>query len=745
MQARISLLSARKCSRNKAGFLFCCVIAGYATSGFAQRSSRPAIDNGSVPQAVLLRILKAEDERRWDTDLRDLMTSKSAAVRRRAALAAGRIGSEDSVPALATLLQKDVNVDVRSMAAFAIGETESSAGADVLLAVINTSEPSEVRARAIEALGKIAAALPKEQETRARELGATVLEALKFESGQRSAPNRLTILLGLTAALRAKPTNAGPLIARFLGYSDPRIRADAANTLARLRLKDGNDQLRKLLSDDADPIVRANAARGLGATEDKSAFDSLLDRALNDNDSRVRVSAIRALGSLKDVRAADSLLKRGVVLAQRDLRERPAEANEVLEIANTLGRLLQSKDDKDTLDWLRKLRETFNYMAPEVEIAFARISPAAYLAEFGNEAAAKRKVQETLLLNWRAGSGIAQGFGEIGTLPESPENRVVLMGSAETLLRAMLNYRNSGININTLVAVHSEYAIPDVLRALAAFKPKDLGEVLRSQLNESDVIIRATAAELLGDLPPGEVNTRALREALPRAMKDELNDAALAILDSLGKQKTPGANEAIKSALDSTDHLSRRKAVALLKTNGAGDFSSRIGTVQTRNTVADYQRALARVGESVQATVSTTKGPFTIELLPGEATLNVDNFIQLAKRGYFDGFTFHRVVPNFVIQDGDPRGDGNGGPGYQIRCEINEVPYDRAAVGMALSGKDTGGSQWFVTHSPQPHLDGGYTVFGRVVAGMEVVDRIVRGDVIRSIVISQSKNRSGKR
>src|SRR5258705_1025100 len=251
MQARISLLSARKCSRIKAGFLFCCVIAGYATSGFAQRSSRPAIDKGSVPQAVLLRILKAEDERRWDTDLRDLMTSKSAAVRRRAALAAGRIGSEDSVPALATLLQKDVNVDVRSMAAFAIGETESGAGADVLLGVINTSEPSEVRARAIEALGKIAAALPKEQETRARELGAAVLEALKSESGHRSAPNRLTILLGLTAALRAKATNAGPVVARFLDYSDPRIRADAANTLTRLRLKEGNDQLRKLLTDDA--------------------------------------------------------------------------------------------------------------------------------------------------------------------------------------------------------------------------------------------------------------------------------------------------------------------------------------------------------------------------------------------------------------------------------------------------------------------------------------------------------------
>jgi cyclophilin family peptidyl-prolyl cis-trans isomerase len=228
-------------------------------------------------------------------------------------------------------------------------------------------------------------------------------------------------------------------------------------------------------------------------------------------------------------------------------------------------------------------------------------------------------------------------------------------------------------------------------------------------------------------------------------MKDDLNDAALAILDSLGKQKTRAANEAIKSALDSTDHLLRRKAVTLLKANGAGDFSSRIGSVQTRNTMADYRRAVARIGTSVRAVVSTTKGPFMIELLPGEATLNVDNFAQLAKRGYFNGLTFHRVVPNFVVQDGDPRGDGNGGPGYQIRCEINEVPYDRAAVGMALSGKDTGGSQWFVTHSPQPHLDGGYTVFGRVVAGMEIVDRIVRGDVIRSIVISPGTNGSSKR
>ena len=122
-------------------------------------------------------------------------------------------------------------------------------------------------------------------------------------------------------------------------------------------------------------------------------------------------------------------------------------------------------------------------------------------------------------------------------------------------------------------------------------------------------------------------------------------------------------------------------------------------------------------------------------LLPDEAPLTVDNFVQLSRRGYYRGIVFHRVVPNFVIQDGDPRGDGNGGPGYAIRCEVNEASYERGTVGMALSGKDTGGSQWFVTHAPQPHLDGGYTVFGQVISGMNVVDGIIRGDVIKSIVI----------
>jgi cyclophilin family peptidyl-prolyl cis-trans isomerase len=95
----------------------------------------------------------------------------------------------------------------------------------------------------------------------------------------------------------------------------------------------------------------------------------------------------------------------------------------------------------------------------------------------------------------------------------------------------------------------------------------------------------------------------------------------------------------------------------------------------------------------------------------------------------------HRVVPNFVVQAGDTRGDGHGGPGYTIRDEINMRPYLRGTVGMALDWEDTGGSQFFITHSPQPHLDGRYTAFGHVVAGMEIVDRLMPWDVIQRVRI----------
>jgi cyclophilin family peptidyl-prolyl cis-trans isomerase len=139
--------------------------------------------------------------------------------------------------------------------------------------------------------------------------------------------------------------------------------------------------------------------------------------------------------------------------------------------------------------------------------------------------------------------------------------------------------------------------------------------------------------------------------------------------------------------------------------------------------------------ETDSAILHTQRGPVHLRLLGDEAPGTVRNFVTLARKGYYDGLTFHRVVPDFVTQGGCPRGDGWGGPGYSIRCEINPVPYRRGTVGMALAGKDTGGSQFFICHSPQPHLDGRYTVFGEVVDGMEIVDLLQEGDRILRVEI----------
>lgn len=136
-----------------------------------------------------------------------------------------------------------------------------------------------------------------------------------------------------------------------------------------------------------------------------------------------------------------------------------------------------------------------------------------------------------------------------------------------------------------------------------------------------------------------------------------------------------------------------------------------------------------------EARIETDKGTMVAELYPEAAPGTVANFEKLANSGFYDGLSFHRVIPNFVIQGGCPRGDGTGGPGYTIRCETDGNPHQhqRGSLSMAHAGKDTGGSQFFICHGPQPHLDGKHTVFGRVTQGLEVVDAIRRNDHMQSI------------
>lgn len=139
-----------------------------------------------------------------------------------------------------------------------------------------------------------------------------------------------------------------------------------------------------------------------------------------------------------------------------------------------------------------------------------------------------------------------------------------------------------------------------------------------------------------------------------------------------------------------------------------------------------------------KALIETDKGNIVLELFEDEAPNTVANFVKLIKKGYYNGLKFHRVIPNFMIQGGCPIGNGTGGPGYTIKCEINPKKHLTGTLSMAHAGKDTGGSQFFITHSPQPHLDGVHTVFGQVIEGMDVVNAIRQGDVMKQVKVVEN-------
>jgi peptidyl-prolyl cis-trans isomerase B (cyclophilin B) len=141
-----------------------------------------------------------------------------------------------------------------------------------------------------------------------------------------------------------------------------------------------------------------------------------------------------------------------------------------------------------------------------------------------------------------------------------------------------------------------------------------------------------------------------------------------------------------------------------------------------------------------EVTIETDRGDIVLELAPQYAPKTVNNVVFLARQGYYDGVTFHRVIKDFMIQGGDPTGSGRGGPGYKFADEFTGNPLKHATgvISMANAGPGTNGSQFFITHSPQPHLDGRHTVFGKVTQGQDVVDAIRQGDVMRKVTVTES-------
>lgn len=733
------------------------ILAPFVMSAAGQRLVSPVLDSYRVPDAELITIIKAEDSRDA-APVNALLTNVNTATRYRAALAAGRIGHESSLAALSEMLG-DTSVEVRSMAAFAIGELEIPGGSDAILRLLRSPKlPDKVRARGVEAAGKIASA--NQRHPSYRELGDAILAVLTAEAENPSVQSDEVIQLGITAALRARLEKAGEIVARFLNHSNARIRGDAANTLARLRAKSGLSILRTMILNEPDANARANAARALGAADDRDSLKLLQDTALNDKEQRVRVSAARALAVLKDKSSVDHLIRHGEKLlaaAERSKARQMSQKTELLEIATAIGQLVPNSEDNSAVIFLNKLRMADSFSSAETEIALATVAPKAYVDSRTH----------TMLgyTDRRVTSAFAQGLAALAASTDE---------SVKSAAIAKLSEYVKGMSTGVRPRYQSEMlkAVPDLQRTNAAFKPDNLDEILRGLLGNDDVNVRTTAAELIGRQPAKPENIDALKKAFSRSMiiDRSSDDAILAIMGSLNRLNKKESVGVLLSALQSHNYLVRRRAFQLLadaelqkdlpgiavsvadaRSKGKDKVlpytqiaKSRLG--QVLNSERDYRRALSRKNGSVQARFVTTKGSFAIELFPEDAPLTVDNFIKLANARYFDGSEVHRVVAHFVMQDGDPTGTGSGGPGHSIRCEINMLPFERGSVGMALSGKDTGGSQWFVDHSPQPHLDGGYTVFGRVnEEGMSTVDNIVRGDKlisVRVIEIASSPVRS---
>jgi cyclophilin family peptidyl-prolyl cis-trans isomerase/HEAT repeat protein len=436
-------------------------------------------------------------------------------------------------------------------------------------------------------------------------------------------------------------------------------------------------------------LTRAFAARGLGVLKDQKAAAALL-AAIDDAGQplAVRIQAVRAIAQIRDSHGGAAMRK--LIVSPK------VDQNLQLEAISALAQLRDPAAtdlliDLVSADWPAARAAALNALAktdPDVFItSISALDPDAH---------------------WSVRAALASTLGDLGR------------ERGEARLTAML-------------ADSDQRVIPAVLDALAKIGAGNAAAEFITRLKAEDPVVRAAAARGLATIKAPNASA-ALIEAAKTAQSDGLYVARAAALDALTAVDPAAAKAALQAALTDKDWAVRvRAAEHLKKLDAAANIAA------MRPAPAPIAPELAAVDTliapkySPQAYIDTSKGTIQFELAILDAPRTVANFIALVRRNYFRGVQLHRVVPDFVVQDGDPRGDGEGGPGYTIRDEINERPYLRGTVGMALDWADTGGSQFFITHSPQPHLDGRYTVFGQVVQGMDVVDRLQQWDTINSI------------
>jgi len=630
------------------------------------------------------------------TDLIRLLGDPEARVRRRAALALGRVGLKDAVAPLSGLLA-DEEIEVRQMAVFALGLLADPAARPVLLKALEDADPV-IQGRAAEALGVIG------DRADADAIGAMVRRHVATGVLASIEPDDLTypmappveaIRLGVYALARLKAFDA--LAAAILD-----ARGQSASSwwpLAFALQRTGDPRaVPALLTLLATPgrYTASFAVRGLAAVKATEASGPLRDIAADSRrDLAVVIQAVRALAAVGDTASVPVITK--------VVSDRAATPALRFEAMNALATLV----DASSVDLLLDLvSDPVPGVRGAALTALARIDPDTFLAALAGLDADN---------DWTVRVAVA---GALGTLPAA---------RGVPRLSVMLQERDTRV-------------IPAVITALAATKAPGLEKVLLERLRSDDFVVRATSANALADLKIAEA-VQPLVEAYKGAAGDVTYVARAAVLGALARLNPAAARPLLEEALKDRDWAVRVRARTLLAEQGVTGVENAMRPSGPGRPVDSPEwRAIAVPPFSPRAFIDTDKGTIELELAVLDAPLTVANFITLARKGFFNNIAIHRVVPDFVVQDGDPRGDGEGGPGYSIRDEINQRPYLRGTVGMALDWQDTGGSQFFITHSPQPHLDGRYTVFGNVVNGMEVVDRLVPGDVLRRVRVRDGVN-----
>lgn len=642
---------------------------------------------GSVE--VLAGVLALEDARRFDGPLlQRALSDPDSSVRAFGAMAVGRIGDSRGMALLGQVLS-DPDSTVQVAGAFALGLLGDSTILPLLRRRVTDGTP-------------VALPVALEIITAAAKAGGADLVRGVLERSLWGEREDHPVLVWRAALEAWRLGSRAPVAALFPLLQDrEEARFGGLYSLARLRTVSAAARFIEGLGDRSSAAVRAVAARALTRSLADSArlgsevVVDLLVRATRDEDAGVRIAALRSLGTFRAARAASKVTP---------LLNDPVP-NVQVQAAEVLGLL----GGAEAVPELRRLataaRGTFA-LRRESLMSLARLDTAAFAAAAGPwESSA----------DWRERAAAGRAWARV-----SPARAERFLGDRDS---------------RVVAAALGAWA--------GAAEPTDPGLVAASRrlLTARDAAVRSVAADALAaageaaDLP-------ALVEAYRAARTDSFPDAALSALGALHAvvQRAPGTAQAalIAQLGEPADYQVRLWAER--NWPAAAEAWGPAFPHDPGRTMEDYREAVRRflVGQSperyphVQVVVEQV-GRIELELFGPEAPLTVLNFLQLVDRRYFDGHRFHRVVPNFVVQTGDPRGDGWGGPGGAIRDELNRRRYGSYFVGMALSGPDTGGSQWFITLSPQPHLDGGYTVFGRVVDGVPALLRVTEGDQIRSI------------